>query len=113
MKSYKHSDTFLSHYTAVSTEDLGGEDLGVSEVTTGLQVDDGWKALDGIPCIMGGLTALVASVGSTLRGRAQNNFPWRTLPKELARLGYFLIDYRQNSDAWRDLTFPHSVQRYP
>jgi hypothetical protein len=43
----------------VSTEDLGGGDLGVSEVTTGLQIEDGWKVLDGIPCIMGGSTALV------------------------------------------------------
>ncbi|KAG1858749.1 hypothetical protein DFJ58DRAFT_726535 [Suillus subalutaceus] len=105
---------------AVSTEDLGGEDLGVSEVTTGLQVDDGWKVLDGIPCIMGGLTALVASVGGTLRGRAPNNFPWRTLPKELARLGYFLVDYPNEtlmpgeirpsltrSKGIHDLTIPH------
>ncbi|KAG2054504.1 hypothetical protein BDR06DRAFT_1007679 [Suillus hirtellus] len=106
---------------AVSTEDLGvGEDLGVSEVTTGLQVDEGWKALDRIPCIMGGLTALVASVGGTLCGRAQNNFPWRTLPKELARLGYFLINYPNEtlmpgeirpsltrSKGIHDLTIPH------
>ncbi|KAG2737447.1 hypothetical protein P692DRAFT_20823752, partial [Suillus brevipes Sb2] len=64
---------------AVSTE----EDPGVSS----LQVDAGWKSLDGIPCIMGGITALVASVGGTLRGRTSNDFPWKTLPKELARLG--------------------------
>ncbi|KAG2087541.1 uncharacterized protein F5147DRAFT_781305 [Suillus discolor] len=78
---------------AVSTEDLGGEDCGVSELTTGLQVDDGWKALNGIPCVMGGLTVLVASVGGTLRGHAKNNFPWKTLPKELAQLVFFLEGY--------------------
>ncbi|KAG2091663.1 uncharacterized protein F5147DRAFT_779950 [Suillus discolor] len=78
---------------AVSTEDLGGEDRGVSELTTGLQVDDGWKALDGIPCVMSGLTALVTSVGGTLHGHAKNNFPWKTLPKELAQLGFFLEGY--------------------
>jgi hypothetical protein len=34
------------------------EDLEVSGVNASLQVDDGWKALDGIPCIMGGIAAL-------------------------------------------------------
>lgn len=43
---------------AVSTENPE-VDVGVSEVTTGLQVDDAWKTLDGIPCIMGGMTVLV------------------------------------------------------
>ncbi|KAG2058669.1 hypothetical protein BDR06DRAFT_1003863 [Suillus hirtellus] len=103
----------------VSTEDPG-VDVGVSEVTAGLQVDDAWKTLDGIPCIMGGMTALVASVGGTLCGRTQTNFPWKTLPKELARLGCFLVNYPDEtlmpgkirptltwSKGIHDLTLPH------
>ncbi|KAG1839147.1 hypothetical protein DFJ58DRAFT_733506 [Suillus subalutaceus] len=99
---------------AVSTE----EDPGVSS----LQVDAGWKSLDGIPCIMGGITALVASVGGTLRGRTSNDFPWKTLPKELARLGCRLVNYPDDtlmpgeirptlirSKGIHDLTLPHRV----
>ncbi|KAG2096050.1 uncharacterized protein F5147DRAFT_778412 [Suillus discolor] len=94
------------------------EDPGVSS----LQVDAGWKTLDGIPCIMGGLTALVASVSGTLRGRTQNDFPWKTLPKELARLGCCLVNYPNKtlmpgetrptlsrSKGIHDLTLPHRI----
>ncbi|KAG2094825.1 uncharacterized protein F5147DRAFT_778852 [Suillus discolor] len=94
------------------------EDPGVSS----LQVDAGWKTLDGIPCIMGGLTALVASVGGTLRGRTQNDFPWKTLPKELAWLGCCLVNYPNEtlmpgetrptlsrSKGVHDLTLPHRI----
>jgi len=52
-----------------------------------------WRTLRGIPCITGGITALVASFGGTLRGHTRDQFPWKTLPKELARLGFVLVDY--------------------
>lgn len=99
--------------TAVMTEDPG---------ISSIQVDAGWKTLDGIPCIMGGLTALVASVGGTLRGRTQTEFPWKTLPKELARLGCCLVNYPNEtlmpgetrptlsrSKGVHDLTLPHRI----
>ncbi|KAG1886295.1 hypothetical protein F4604DRAFT_1918025 [Suillus subluteus] len=81
---------------AVSTEDLG-----VSEVTTGLQVDEGWKTLDGIHCIMRGITALVASIGGTLCRGTQTDFPWKTLPNKLARFG--------RTKGIHNLTLPHPV----
>ncbi|KAG1886389.1 uncharacterized protein F5891DRAFT_988558 [Suillus fuscotomentosus] len=94
---------------------------GDPEVSS-IQVDAGWKTLDGIPCIMGGLTALVASVGGTLRGRTQTEFPWKTLPKELARLGCCLVNYPNEtlmpgetrptlsrSKGVHDLTLPHRI----
>ncbi|KAG1748022.1 hypothetical protein EDD22DRAFT_958179 [Suillus occidentalis] len=97
---------------------LTEEDPGVSS----LQVDTGWKSLNGIPCIMGGITALVASVGGTLHGRTSHNFPWKTLPKELAWLGCHLINYSDDtlmpgktqptlirSKGIHDLTLPHRV----
>ncbi|KAG0700908.1 hypothetical protein DFH29DRAFT_876278 [Suillus ampliporus] len=80
--------THLLVDAAVSTEDPGD-----SEVPASLQVNDGWKTLNDIPCIMGGITALVASVGGVLHGRTQTDFPWKTLPKELARLGCCLMNY--------------------
>ncbi|KAG2122363.1 hypothetical protein DEU56DRAFT_917856 [Suillus clintonianus] len=85
--------THLLVDAAVSTEGPG-----VSEVTASLQVHDcGWKALDGIPCIMGGITALAASVGGTLHGRSPKDFPWKTLPNELARLGCCLVNYPEET----------------
>lgn len=39
------------------------------------------------------LDIIVASLGGTLRGRTGSDFPWKTLPKELARLGYVLVNY--------------------
>ncbi|KAG2056659.1 hypothetical protein BDR06DRAFT_1019544 [Suillus hirtellus] len=76
---------------AVLTEDA--ELSEGSQVTEGSQVSEGWKSLDGIPCIMGGIQALVASLGGTLHGQTSRDFPWKTLPKELARLGYVLVNY--------------------
>ncbi|KAG1769966.1 hypothetical protein EV702DRAFT_1202631 [Suillus placidus] len=43
---------------------------------------EGWRLLEGIPCIAGGLTALL---GGTI--------PWKTLPKVLAHHGYILENY--------------------
>ncbi|KAG1719200.1 uncharacterized protein EDB91DRAFT_1257845 [Suillus paluster] len=77
---------------AVSTEDAE-----LSEATEGSGVSEEWKSLDGIPCIMGGIRALVASLGGTLRGRTSTDFPWKTLPKELAHLGYVLINYPEET----------------
>ncbi|KAG1777167.1 hypothetical protein EV702DRAFT_1197488 [Suillus placidus] len=53
--------------------------------------------LDGIPCITGGITALVASVGCTLRGRTANDFPWKTMLRELTQLGCCLINYPEDT----------------
>jgi hypothetical protein len=39
------------------------------------------------------LDFISASVGGTLHGHTQTEFPWKTLPKELAQLGYCLINY--------------------
>jgi hypothetical protein len=63
-----------------------------------------------------------ASVGGTLRGRTSNDFPWKTLPKELARLGCRLVNYPDDtlmpgeirptlirSKGIHDLTLPHRV----
>ncbi|KAG1901764.1 uncharacterized protein F5891DRAFT_1187230 [Suillus fuscotomentosus] len=69
---------------AVSTED--------TEVTEGSRVGEEWRRLDGIPCIMGGLRALIASLSGTLHGRTTADFPWKTLPKELACLGKGIHD---------------------
>ncbi|KAG1850442.1 hypothetical protein F4604DRAFT_1934459 [Suillus subluteus] len=49
---------------------------------------EGWRLLDGIPCIIGGLTALLG----TLEGRG-GNFPWKTLPTILAHRGCILENY--------------------
>ncbi|KAG1837897.1 hypothetical protein F4604DRAFT_1941925 [Suillus subluteus] len=49
---------------------------------------EGWRLLDGIPCIIGGLTVLLG----TLEGRG-GNFPWKTLPTVLARCGCILQNY--------------------
>ncbi|KAG2123258.1 hypothetical protein DEU56DRAFT_917566 [Suillus clintonianus] len=72
---------------SVSTED--------AELSEGsrLPEEELWKSLEGIPCIMGGIRALVASLGGELRGRTGADFPWKSLPKELARLGYVLVNY--------------------
>lgn len=40
-------------------------DAELSEVTEGSQVSEGWKSLDGIPCIMGGIKALVGRFVTT------------------------------------------------
>ncbi|KAG1837515.1 hypothetical protein DFJ58DRAFT_668888 [Suillus subalutaceus] len=88
---------------------------------------------------MGGITALVGKAyclpflipiltlfqhlfGGTLRGRTSNDFPWKTLPKELARLGCRLVNYPDDtlmpgkirptliwSKGIHDLTLPHRV----
>ncbi|KAG1808402.1 uncharacterized protein BJ212DRAFT_1303018 [Suillus subaureus] len=73
---------------AVSTEDTLP-----TEVSGGSCLSEEWKNLDGIPCIMGGMRALTASLGGMLHGRTSADFPWKTLPKELARLGYVLTNY--------------------
>ncbi|KAG0695222.1 hypothetical protein DFH29DRAFT_1005651 [Suillus ampliporus] len=52
---------------------------------------DRWRLLDGIPCIVGGLTALLGP----LEGRG-GNFPWKTLPTVLARHGCILGNYLEN-----------------
>ncbi|KAG2124877.1 hypothetical protein DEU56DRAFT_916817 [Suillus clintonianus] len=110
--------THLLVDVAVSTEGPG-----VSGVTASLQVHDcGWKALDGIPCIMGGITALAASVGGTLHGRSPKDFPWKTLPKELAQLGCCLVNYPEETlmpgeirptlrrtKGIHDLSIPHPI----
>ncbi|KAG1860859.1 hypothetical protein F4604DRAFT_1684336 [Suillus subluteus] len=49
---------------------------------------DGWRLLDGIPCIIGGLIALLG----TLEGRG-GNFPWKMLPTVLAHRGCILKNY--------------------
>ncbi|KAG1719197.1 uncharacterized protein EDB91DRAFT_1257842 [Suillus paluster] len=54
-------------------------------------VPDRWRFLDGIPCIIGGLIALLG----TLEGRG-GNFPWKTLPTVLARRGCILQNYPEN-----------------
>ncbi|KAG2115499.1 hypothetical protein DEU56DRAFT_919410 [Suillus clintonianus] len=54
-------------------------------------IPDGWRLLDGIPCIIGGLTGLLGP----LEGRG-GNFPWKTLPAILARRGYILENYPEN-----------------
>ncbi|KAG1809623.1 uncharacterized protein BJ212DRAFT_1302467 [Suillus subaureus] len=66
---------------AVSTEDTLP-----TEVSGGSCLSEEWKNLDGIPCIMGGMRALTASLGRMLCGRTSADFPWKTLPKELAHL---------------------------
>ncbi|KAG2066092.1 hypothetical protein BDR04DRAFT_1121379 [Suillus decipiens] len=75
MDAHSFTITHLLMDAAVLTEDLG-----VSGVAASLQVNDGWKALD-------------ASVGGTLHGHTQNDFPWKNLPKELTRLGCCLVKY--------------------
>ncbi|KAG1794593.1 uncharacterized protein HD556DRAFT_1442777 [Suillus plorans] len=50
-----------------------------------------WRQLDGIPCIIGGLTALLG----TLDGRG-GTFPWKRLPAILAHRGYTLHHYPEN-----------------
>ncbi|KAG1851786.1 hypothetical protein C8R48DRAFT_777740 [Suillus tomentosus] len=52
---------------------------------------EGWRLLEGIPCIVGGLTALLG----TLEGRG-GNFPWKTLPTVLARRGCILENYPED-----------------
>lgn len=39
------------------------------------------------------LNIILASLGGTPRGRTSGDFPWKSLPKKLARLGYVLINY--------------------
>ncbi|KAG1856732.1 hypothetical protein F4604DRAFT_1931721 [Suillus subluteus] len=50
-----------------------------------------WKQLSGIPCIIGGLNALLGM----LDGRG-GTFPWKTLPAVLARRGCTLHHYPEN-----------------
>ncbi|KAG2096302.1 uncharacterized protein F5147DRAFT_778351 [Suillus discolor] len=52
---------------------------------------EGWRLLKGMPCIVGGLTALFG----TLEGRG-GNFPWKTLPTILARCGCILKNYPED-----------------
>ncbi|KAG1800606.1 uncharacterized protein BJ212DRAFT_1487940 [Suillus subaureus] len=73
---------------AVSTEDTLP-----TEVSGGSCLSEEWKNLNGIPCIMGGMRALTASLGGMLHGCTSADFPWKTLPKELAHLGYVLTNY--------------------
>ncbi|KAG2365063.1 hypothetical protein BDR07DRAFT_1481746 [Suillus spraguei] len=47
--------------------------------------------INGIPCIVGGLTALLGM----LNGRG-GTFPWKTLPTILAHCGYILHHYPEN-----------------
>ncbi|KAG1898087.1 uncharacterized protein F5891DRAFT_1191390 [Suillus fuscotomentosus] len=53
---------------------------------------ESWRQLDGIPCIMGGLTALCGR----LDGQG-GNFPWKTLPTLLEKHGFVLHNYPENT----------------
>ncbi|KAG1745516.1 uncharacterized protein EDB91DRAFT_1246393 [Suillus paluster] len=59
--------------------------------TRQVHVPNGWRLLNGIPCIIGGLTALLG----TLEGQGRN-FPWKTLPTILACHGCILQNYPEN-----------------
>ncbi|KAG1801849.1 uncharacterized protein BJ212DRAFT_1487576 [Suillus subaureus] len=76
---------------------MSTEDTLPTEVSGGSCLSEEWKNLDGIPCIMGGMRALTASLGGMLHGRTSADFPWKTLPKELARLRYVLTNYPDNT----------------
>ncbi|KAG2053170.1 hypothetical protein BDR06DRAFT_1008818 [Suillus hirtellus] len=52
---------------------------------------EAWRLLKGIPCIVGGLTALLG----TLKGRG-GNFLWKTLPTILACHGCILENYPED-----------------
>ncbi|KAG1743327.1 uncharacterized protein EDB91DRAFT_1247408 [Suillus paluster] len=86
------SHSFIITRTLVDAA-VSTEEVEVSEATERYQAGDRWKTLDAIPCIKGGITALVASLGGTLHAPTHTGFPWMTLPKELARLGYVLVNY--------------------
>ncbi|KAG1725302.1 hypothetical protein EDB19DRAFT_1915115 [Suillus lakei] len=50
-----------------------------------------WRELDGIPCIVGGLAALLGKI--EVPG---GFFPWKRLPTELAQRGYVLQHYPED-----------------
>ncbi|KAG1833294.1 hypothetical protein DFJ58DRAFT_847833 [Suillus subalutaceus] len=71
----------------ISEETLLAEWLERREVTD----SEHWKQLNGIPCIIGGLNALLGM----LEG-CGGTFPWKTLPTILARRGCTLHHYPKN-----------------
>lgn len=69
---------------------------------------ESWRQLDGIPCIMGGLTALCSMfycqafwrISENVTGRLDGrgvNFPWKTLPTLLGKHGFILHNYPENT----------------
>ncbi|KAG2043863.1 hypothetical protein BDR03DRAFT_977582 [Suillus americanus] len=56
-----------------------------------VQDPEGWRLLEGIPCIAGGLTVLLR----TLEGRG-GTIPWKTLPQVLAHRGCILENYPED-----------------
>ncbi|KAG1903007.1 uncharacterized protein F5891DRAFT_1185655 [Suillus fuscotomentosus] len=87
-----------SFYTFIEFMDFSQLDYILEHMASRYKVDaqevlDKWleKLLEGIPCIVGGLTALLG----TLEGRG-GNFPWKTLPTVLACRGCILEKYPED-----------------